>query len=74
LKKRKTNKQVAGKPSLLELLDQVEAEMQRLRAENRRLMLEPVKKEAEEPKVRKPGKPPALGKGLAQLFWVPKRG
>jgi hypothetical protein len=60
LKKRKAKKSEADGPSIFELLDQVEAEMQRLRAENRRLA----------PK----GKPPALGKGLSQLFGGPKRG
>jgi hypothetical protein len=59
LKKRKPKKIVEAGPSILELLDKVEAEMTRLRAENRRLA----------PK----GKPPALGKGLSQLFQGPKR-
>jgi hypothetical protein len=59
LKKRKAKKSEPEGPSILELLDRVEAEMARLRAENQRLA----------PK----GKPPALGKGLSQLFGQPKR-
>jgi hypothetical protein len=74
LKKLKTSKkkQDTGEPSLLELLDQVEAEMERLRAENLRLTQAPLK--VEEPKIKRVGKPPALGKGLAQLFGGPRRG
>jgi hypothetical protein len=59
LKKRKPKQIVEEGPSIFELLDKVEAEMNRLRAENRRLA----------PK----GRPPALGKGLSQLFQGPKR-
>jgi hypothetical protein len=73
LKKQKTSKkaQDAGESSLLELLDQVEAEMERLRAENLRLTQATMK--VEEPKIKRVSKPPALGKGLAQLFGGPKR-
>jgi hypothetical protein len=72
LKKQKSGKKKdAGEPSLLELLDQVEAEMQRLRAENVRLTKAPV--ELEKSKEKRATKPPALGKGLSQLFG-PKRG
>jgi hypothetical protein len=60
LKKRKPKKIVEEGPSIFELLDKVETEMTRLRAENQRLA----------PK----GRPPALGKGLSQLFQGPKRG
>ena len=71
MKKRKTIRKHAEEPSLLELLDQVELEMERLRAENVRLKQASVKVET----VKKAGgKPPALGKGLAQLFGGPKRG
>ena len=72
MKKRTTSKQEAGGPSLLELLDQVEAEMNRLRTENQRL--EAVAVKPEEPKVKRVRRPPALGKGLSQLFGGPKRG
>jgi hypothetical protein len=74
LKKQKTikKKQDAGEPSLLELLDQVEAEMERLRTENLRLNKATMK--VEEPKIKRVGKPPALGKGLSQLFGGPKLG
>jgi hypothetical protein len=73
LKKQKTTKKKdAGEPTLLDLLDQVETEMERLRAENLRLSKAAVK--AEEPKFKRVGKPPALGKGLSQLFGGPRRG
>jgi hypothetical protein len=73
LKKQKTTKKKdAGEASLLELLDQVETEMERLRAENLRLNKATMK--VEEPTIKRVNKPPALGKGLAQLFGGPKRG
>jgi hypothetical protein len=65
LNKRKPKKSKLEGPSILELLSKVEAEMNWLRAENLRLT---AKTEAG-PKV----KPPALGKGLSQLFGGPKR-
>ncbi len=68
MKKRKTKKAEAEQPSLLELLDHVEAEMKRLRFENKRLTPKP-----EEEKEKRAVKPRALGKGLAQLFGGPKR-
>jgi hypothetical protein len=77
LKKRKTDKKQASEPSLLELLDRVEAEMNRLREENQRLTRQNMTVVAEEEKVAKakrPARPPALGKGLSQLFGGPKRG
>jgi len=52
-------------PSLLELLDQVEAEMNRLR---KAVIAQP-----EVPKTKKAARPPALGKGLSQLFGGSKR-
>jgi hypothetical protein len=62
LKKRKTTKKkVEEGPSILELLDRVEAEMGRLRAEVSRLKPPAVTK-------ARTAKPPALGKGLSQLF------
>ncbi len=67
MKKRKGKKSQAEEPSILELLDRVEAEMNRLRAENQKLV--PVVKP-----LRARNKPPALGKGLSQLFGGPKRG
>jgi hypothetical protein len=76
LKKRKTNKKEASEPSLLELLDQVEAEMNRLREENQRLARQTITIVADEEKVAKAkraARPPALGKGLSQLFGGPKR-
>ncbi len=60
MKKRKPKKIQEEGPSIFDLLDKVESEMNRLRAENQRLA----------PK----GKPPALGKGLSQLLGGPKRG
>jgi hypothetical protein len=77
LKKRKTNKKELGEPSLLELLEQVEAEMIRLREENQRLTRQTTTIIAEEEKAAKAKRatpPRALGKGLSQLFGGPKRG
>jgi hypothetical protein len=58
-KKKKVKKFELEGPSILEMLDRLEAEMARLRAENNRLA----------PK----GKAPALGKGLSQLLGGPRR-
>ncbi len=69
MKKRKGKKSEAEEPSILELLDRVEAEMSRLRAENRKLV--PPVAEVKPPRAR--NKPQALGKGLSQLFGGPKR-
>ncbi len=68
MKKSKAKKNKADGPTILELLDRVEAEMQRLRTENASLTPKP-----QEPKMRKISKPPALGKGLSQLFGGPRR-
>lgn len=72
--------------STLELLEEVEAEMKRLRAKNKRLTAE-IEKLKMKPRLvviqrketgEEPAAPPvtkrALGKGLSQLFGGPKRG
>ena len=74
MKKRSTKKSQPKGPSLLELLDQVEAEMTRLREENLRLSKPVVEKPKPAAAREKPTvKPAALGKGLSQLFGGPRR-
>jgi hypothetical protein len=73
LKRRDKKKYELESPSLLELLDQVEAEMKRLRQENKRRNVPMETPNPLAAKAKGVTKAPALGKGLAQLFGAPRR-